>query len=294
MGYTGMEAKFFCMLIIAFLYIFRTKSFQFQYSENKLLYLFAFAQILFSVFGDIAKTELVKNIFFAVCGISGYLAMEFCLEYAFKMADRKVTTLKKVLLPIIGIAVGILTFYSFKSGINAIAFAFAFIIIVLFVTEQYNKIRVDNLTRLYNRYGMDVELRQQLKQYEREHSDSFYIISCDLDNFKYINDTWGHKEGDRALVLVAGVLARVGKIFDAAVFRIGGDEFVLITDKSEKELADFVIGAIKTGLDNIDFRDDFDIKMSIGVALYDGVTSIDELLNNADKKMYEAKNKNKK
>jgi two-component system cell cycle response regulator len=163
--------------------------------------------------------------------------------------------------------------------------------LTMFAIEQNNKIKVDNLTKLYNRYGMDAELKEQLRQYEREHSDSFYIIACDLDNFKHINDTWGHPEGDRALILVATTLAKVCKRFSSNVFRIGGDEFVIITDTSEEGLALDITNAIKNELDNIDFRSDFDIGMSIGVALYDGITAIDELLNNADKKLYEAKKK---
>ncbi|MBQ7960643.1 MAG: GGDEF domain-containing protein [Clostridia bacterium] len=189
------------------------------------------------------------------------------------------------------ITIGILSFCALSYGLNTASFVLVFLIMAMFVMEQNNKIKVDNLTKLYNRYGMDVELKEQLKQYEREHSDSFYIIACDLDNFKYINDTWGHPEGDRALILVAGALARVGKKFSANVFRIGGDEFVIITDTSEEGLAIDVTNAIKTELDNIDFRNDYDIEMSIGVALYDGVTPIDELLSNADKKLYEAKKK---
>ena len=159
--------------------------------------------------------------------------------------------------------------------------------------EQHNKIRVDNLTKLYNRYGMEMELKEQLRQYEREHADSFYVIACDLDNFKHINDTWGHSEGDRALVLVAGALSRVGKKYNSDVFRIGGDEFIIITDTSEEGLANDVANEIKSEFDKIEFRDDFDIKISIGIALYDGVTAIDELLNSADKKLYEAKKMNR-
>lgn len=178
-------------------------------------------------------------------------------------------------------------------GLNTAVFILTFAIIVVFVVEQNKKIKMDNLTKLYNRYGMDAELKEQLRQYKREPGDSFYIIACDLDNFKHINDTWGHPEGDRALILIASALDKVCKRFSSNVFRIGGDEFVIITDTSEEGLAIDITNAIKYELDNIDFRSDFDIEMSIGVALYDGVTPIDELLSNADKKLYEAKKKEK-
>ena len=164
---------------------------------------------------------------------------------------------------------------------------------LVFIISQYNRIKIDNLTKLYNRYGMDEEIREQLQQYKHDKNNSFYIIACDLDNFKYINDTWGHQEGDRALVFIATALSKVGKRFNSKVFRIGGDEFIIITDTSEETLATEIMDAIKSELDNIGFRDDFDIEMSMGVALYDGITHIDELLNNADKKLYQAKRKSK-
>lgn len=287
--YLGIEPKIFCLLVIVYLCIFREKNFQFQCLENKLLCCFSFAAIFFSVLGDIVNTQIIKNLCLFVCGFSNLFAMYYGCVYVF-CAGKK---LEKVLLAILSVAFGVFSFYALRKGVNITSFILLFAVVALFVTEQHNKIRQDSLTKLYNRYGMDAELKEQLKQYEREHTDSFYIIACDLDNFKHINDTWGHPEGDRALVLVAGALSRVGKKFDAEVFRIGGDEFVIITDKSDEGLATAVTDAIVDELNKIEFRDDFDINMSIGTALYDGVTSIDDLLNNADKKLYEAK-KNKK
>ena len=149
--------------------------------------------------------------------------------------------------------------------------------------------RIDKLTKVYNRYGLDVELKEQLRQYRRDKTDSFYVISCDMDKFKQINDTWGHDEGDRALKLVSLALFKVATKFDSSVFRIGGDEFIIITDTSETGLAEKVIEAVKAELDSIDFRDDFKLKMSLGYALYDGKSSIDELLKAADKELYDAK-----
>ncbi len=292
--YVETEPKLFCLLILVFLYVFQARTLQYQRKTGKLLYGFTLIEILFSIFGGIAQNEIWQTVCFAVCGVSSFLAIYFGGQCALNMTENKLTFFKKALCILVCALCGVLSFYSLKNGINATAFLMTFVIVALFALEQHNKIRVDKLTKLYNRYGMDVELKEQLRQYEREHSDSFYIISCDLDNFKHINDTWGHAEGDRALVLIAGVLAKIGKKFDSAVFRIGGDEFIIITDKSEEGLATEITNALKAELDKIDFRDDFDIKMSIGVSLYDGITSIDDLLNNADKKMYEAKRSEKK
>jgi len=219
------------------------------------------------------------------------IAEIFCGEYILKIAGRRAAIGYRVLSVLSGVIMGGVCAYSILKGQDVAAYVLTFAAVSLFAVEQNNKIRIDKLTKLYNRYGMDAELKKQLGQYEREHSDSFYIIACDLDNFKHINDSWGHPEGDRALVLIADALARVGKAFDSSVFRIGGDEFVIITDTSEQGLAQEITEAIKERLDGIDFRDDFDIKMSIGYALYDGAASIEELLESADKKLYEAKKK---
>jgi len=270
--------KWFCLLIVAFLFFFKSKILSRITKRQTTGYIFSLAGILVSVLSDFLANQTAQTICFAVSSIGFALALFFLLE------NEK--TFFRV--PISIIAAG-LSFLSLKQGLNVITYAVTFMAITIFAIEQYNKIRVDNLTKLYNRYGMDIELKEQLRQYKRDNTDSFYIIACDLDKFKSINDTWGHPEGDRALVLVAEALSRVAKRFDCEVFRIGGDEFVIITDKSEEGIALEITKALEKEFDNIDFRDDFNIEMSIGIALYDGKTSIDELLNSADKKLYEAK-----
>jgi hypothetical protein len=91
-----------------------------------------------------------------------------------------------------------------------------------------------------------------------------------MDNFKHINDTWGHLEGDRALKLIGSTLFDIAKANNSTAFRFGGDEFVIITDKSEEGLSEKICDEVKNALDNLSFRDDFAIRMSMGVALYDG------------------------
>ncbi len=178
-------------------------------------------------------------------------------------------------------------------GLNTQSYAVLLSILMLSIVYQRKKMVTDNLTELPNRYGMDAEIEEQLRQYKKDKNDSFYVIVCDMDNFKTINDTWGHLEGDRALKLIAGVLEEVAEQYDSEVFRIGGDEFVVITDTSESGLAEEICASLKEGLDAIDFRDDYDICMSMGVSLYDGKCTIAEMINSADRKLYQAKQKNK-
>lgn len=288
------EAKIFYLLIIGFLWLFQSKSGQEQPSKQKSVYLFSFAGIVLSFIKGIPGLLCIQNVCDAILGLCYAFVTYFWCRYAFEMKKYKEAMPIKIIPFLAAASFGILAYFSFRHNINSVTYISVFAIIVVFAVNQYNKIRIDNLTKLYNRYGMDEEIREQLLQYARKKGDSFYIIACDLDNFKHINDTWGHLEGDRALILISSALSKVCKMFDAEVFRIGGDEFVIITDTSEDGLAADITSAIKNELDNIDFRDDFDIKMSIGSALYDGKTDVKELLDKADKKLYEAKKISKK
>ncbi len=273
--YVITEAKIFCLLIIAFLFFFNMRTFKKDCIDNIFLYVFSFLAVSLPL------------------GIFCFLSAFFWFGYVFgKEKCQKENTLKITRL-IVSFAYGVLSYYLIKFESTLSIYILTFFVVVGFCIYQYNKIIVDELTGLYNRYGMDAEVEKQLRQYKRKSTDSFYVIACDLDNFKRINDEWGHAEGDRALVLIADALTKAGKKFSSGVFRIGGDEFVIITDTSEEGLATEVAKAVEDELDNVEFRDDFEIEISIGYALYDGKTPIKELLKKADKKMYEAKKKRK-
>jgi len=292
------EAKIFCLLIIVFFGAFQTKSSQIQWPKIRYVFLFSGIGSVLSILQGIAgafseetSVYILINIAFGLCcALSAY----FWGDYACGIKKVTLTVYKQFLMSVGALVFGCLAYFSSKYRVNTALYISTFAVIIVFAVSQYNKIKIDNLTKLYNRYGMEEEIREQLHQYARDKNDSFYIITCDLDNFKHINDTWGHLEGDRALILISAALSKVGKMFDSEVFRIGGDEFVIITNTSEQGLADDVTEAIKKELDELDFRDDFDIKMSMGIALYDGVTHINDLLNSADKKLYEAKKINKR
>lgn len=178
-------------------------------------------------------------------------------------------------------------------GLSCACFGISISLMILLLDTQHNKIIVDRLTKLQNRYGLDEEIQEQLAQYRKDKNDSFYVIACDMDNFKSINDTWGHAEGDRALKLVAEILTEVADKNNAMAFRNGGDEFIIITDKADKDVAENICNQVEDEFAKVHFRDDFTIKISMGIALYDGKTSVSELLNRADGELYEVKQNRK-
>lgn len=149
----------------------------------------------------------------------------------------------------------------------------------------------DSLTGLFNRHRFQDELSRELAEVNRRNSHGC-LLFFDLDDFKYVNDTFGHRAGDSMLIRVAGEvnnLVRRNEIFS----RIGGDEFaILIPDSIESDaiqLADRIIRTIA----QIPFRFDghnFRLTTSLGIALYPKQGSdAEELVAHADAAMYQAK-----
>lgn len=84
----------------------------------------------------------------------------------------------------------------------------------------------DELTSLYNRRGFRLMAEQELRHAQRINAETV-LLSIDVDNFKSINDTFGHEEGDKVLKLVAATLTQSFRVTDI-ISRWGGDEFVVL------------------------------------------------------------------
>ena len=153
----------------------------------------------------------------------------------------------------------------------------------------------DNLTHLPNRSLYCDRLHQSILQAERA-KKRIAVMFVDLDHFKDINDSAGHRIGDLLLVEVAGRLQKIIRASDT-VARMGGDEFtILLPNVRDKENTGIVADKILKALSE-PYRVDgneFYITASVGITLYpdDGKT-VDELLKNADTAMYKAKSDGK-
>lgn len=144
----------------------------------------------------------------------------------------------------------------------------------------------DDLTKLYNRRYL-FEFVKEIK------TDDFAVIYMDLDNFKDINDEFGHLAGDKALILTAEQIIESFK--DDMAFRVGGDEFVVISKKNEENLNATISNFLKKF--EASFRKDSKynkLRISIGYKYKENkIPDIEKLLMDADKKMYEVKKRNK-
>jgi diguanylate cyclase (GGDEF)-like protein len=150
----------------------------------------------------------------------------------------------------------------------------------------------DLLSGLYNRRGFMTLANQQIKAAVRTNK-KMLLLFIDLDGLKWINDTLGHEEGDRALMGAATILKQTFRGSDILA-RMGGDEFaVLAVDAAEPP--DIVVKRLagQIGLHNAPPDRRYDISMSIGTAVYDPrlPCSLDDLISRADALMYEQKRK---
>jgi diguanylate cyclase len=151
----------------------------------------------------------------------------------------------------------------------------------------------DALTGLPRRLLLEDRLNQAAYHAERNHN-TFACLFIDLDKFKPVNDTFGHRIGDELLKAVADRLQDSIRKADT-VARLGGDEFVVVLNEIEQEeyagaVSEKIIDSIKQ-IFHIEGHE-LSISCSIGISIYprDGKTP-DMLLINADKAMYQAKQK---
>jgi diguanylate cyclase (GGDEF)-like protein/PAS domain S-box-containing protein len=153
----------------------------------------------------------------------------------------------------------------------------------------------DDLTGLYNRRGFFALAEQGLKTAQRNGTEGLLIYG-DLDNLKEINDTLGHQEGDQVLIDLSNILRETFRESDI-VARMGGDEFVILAMNCNEISAEKLITRFEKALSDYDFqrKRPNTLSMSLGIACFDPQKScsIEALLTQADKMMYENKQKRK-
>lgn len=161
------------------------------------------------------------------------------------------------------------------------------LIAILGSTFLYNRLKYfkaqnlhDGLTNVYNRKSFDIMYEKY-----REKDDNFALVMIDIDNFKLINDNYGHKFGD---VVIKGITNTICVMLeqDDKVFRYGGEEFsVLIRNKSGEEVAD-IIDNIRVAIENKKWNEGVTVTISSGVA---HISDSKNVLEEADKNLYKAK-----
>ncbi len=146
----------------------------------------------------------------------------------------------------------------------------------------------DELTGLLNRRGFFSLAEKQLLTAERKGRD-MAVIYADMDDLKGVNDTWGHKEGDIALMEIANMLRQTFRESDI-ISRLGGDEFAVLVEITESNDELFIKKRLEENLNIINMQENRRYKLNISVGMVrcdlSHPCSIDELLSKSDKLMY--------
>ena len=155
----------------------------------------------------------------------------------------------------------------------------------------------DPLTTLLNRRYFEERIAEEMERSKR-HRQPFSLIILDIDNFKNLNDSYGHLYGDEILKTTTSVIRRCVRIIDIAA-RYGGEEFAIILPTTDKNDAGIIAERIRSEIEATvclvkDTGTTLNITVSLGIASFpEDASAAEELINNADRALYRAKSQGK-
>ncbi len=162
---------------------------------------------------------------------------------------------------------------------------------VLFEHELEKAAVTDPLTGAANRLQCDKWLKSATEQ-ARVFNTPISLILFDIDDFKKVNDTFGHNAGDNVLIQIAEIVRSMVRNSDIFA-RWGGEEFVILQMGTPFEGTITFAQRLRKEIESSTFKDIGQITISLGVAQYDGTGSIEAFIKKADDAMYEAKKQGK-
>ena len=212
------------------------------------------------------------------------LSVRYALKSVSKMDKRRFLAIGSI--PVIVMAFGMIQVVA----LNAPTFCFGCTVMWLFyyLENMQTMISVDDLTHLNNRG----QINRYLEQIHYNKDIRVIIMMIDINKFKTINDTYGHAEGDRALVIVSEALRQTCEQIKASVFlgRYGGDEFTIIIRNPEEDIMpEQLVSMIRSILTQKKTENQlpYDLNVSIGYDLIRGSDDdANECLKRADKNLY--------
>ena len=149
----------------------------------------------------------------------------------------------------------------------------------------------DKLTNAYNREFFENNYKRLIDTYKNEDM-KFALVMIDIDDFKKINDTYGHDIGDNVLI---NLVSKIEKSLrnDDVLIRWGGEEFIILLKVSSKEALEFVLEKLRNIIENSKFKNLPKITCSFGGTLYEDNEAIKETIKRADIALYIAKDNGK-
>ncbi len=158
------------------------------------------------------------------------------------------------------------------------------------LNENRAKLLYDALTGVYSRMAYDERIQQEWSRWNRYQTPFSYAI-LDIDHFKQINDTYGHSAGDKALKIIAQLMQQYLRDSDC-VFRIGGEEFVLLLTETSAQSANKLVAKLRDAIaeSSIHFKGDpVRLTLSAGITETRDGDTIETIYERADAALYKAK-----
>ncbi|MBR1780610.1 MAG: GGDEF domain-containing protein [Oscillospiraceae bacterium] len=163
-------------------------------------------------------------------------------------------------------------------------------LLFLFLGTTITQISLDKLTQVNNRQNLMGFMNYKLRNCTGE----LYLLMIDVDCFKTINDTYGHLEGDNALVVVSSGLKRACGPYQPRPYisRYGGDEFIVVME-ADRAAVDRLVDEIRENIAALNHSARYDLQISVGIARYERGQTPKELIDAADKMLYQVKHARK-
>ena len=160
-------------------------------------------------------------------------------------------------------------------------------LLLLFMGLMIRQVSIDSLTQVNNRQNLLEFMTQKL----RNHNKDVYLLMMDMDDFKSINDNYGHVEGDRALVSASSSIKSACGSFVPRPYiaRYGGDEFIVVAEADDPEDISGLTDSIRENMSDYSEGLPYSLSMSIGVAKHREGQAPKELIREADQSLYNAK-----
>jgi len=173
--------------------------------------------------------------------------------------------------------------------LNAVTAILVILHVVLYVRKKLEfESSHDSVTDLFNRRSYDRIAQSEIARSTRYHS-KLSLILFDVDNFKQVNDTFGHGAGDRVLVELAHKVANTVRETDM-VFRVGGDEFAVVCPETDAGGVFQLAEKIRKTIQQRSASSGITCTVSLGVTEYQPGVSPEEFYRRADQALYSAKN----
>lgn len=158
------------------------------------------------------------------------------------------------------------------------------------LSEEHTQATHDSLTGIHNRLAYEERIEQEYARWKR-YNQPLALLIFDIDHFKKINDTWGHRAGDKALRLIAKALKNSLRETDF-VARYGGEEFVVLMPETGLDAALVAANKLREAVAKIQFHyqeRQVSITVSCGVSLFQANDSKESVFQRADESLYQAK-----